>query len=244
LLLDVDGTIAPIVPLPALARVPDETRRAIGSLVAQPGVVVVLVSGRAAHDARRVVGVDGVWTVGNHGAEVINPNGEAFVHEEVARYANAIADAARVLEPMLAALRGVVLENKKWTLSVHYRGADEAVLSQLREVVEHVAADRNLHVTTGKKVFEIRPPVRVDKGSAIASLVRDLGAAADGASILFAGDDATDEDAFRLLRGQFPAAVTIHVGTNVDTAAEFRFGELAQVRVLLEHLARDVSASR
>src|SRR5690349_2236741 len=244
LLLDVDGTLAPIAPHPSLARVPDETRRAIATLTARPDVVVVLVSGRAANDAQRVVGVDGVWTVGNHGAEVIAPNGDVTVNDAVARYATSMAEAALALAPALAAWPDVVLENKKWTLSIHYRGADQAIVPQLRAVVRGVAADRGLLVTEGKKVLEIRPPVRVDKGSAIADVARNVGATGDAASILFAGDDATDEDAFRLLRAQFPAAVTIHVGHDTGTAAEFTFHEVSQVRVLLEHLVRGMSASR
>ena len=75
LLLDVDGTLAPIAPHPTLAHVPDNTRRLIAALAATPGVTVVLVSGRAAPDAKRLVGVERVWTVGNHGAEIIAPNG-------------------------------------------------------------------------------------------------------------------------------------------------------------------------
>jgi trehalose-6-phosphatase len=72
-MLDIDGTIAPIAPHPALARVPDETRWLIASLVTRPQVSVALVSGRAAHDARRLVGVANLWTIGNHGAELMNP---------------------------------------------------------------------------------------------------------------------------------------------------------------------------
>ena len=94
---DVDGTLAPIVAHPALARVPDATRRIIASLVTRPGVVVIIVSGRAAYDARRVVGVERVWTVGNHGAEVIDPNGGATVDAAVSRYAQAMARTAQTL---------------------------------------------------------------------------------------------------------------------------------------------------
>ena len=123
LLLDVDGTLAPIAPHPALARIPDETRRSIASLAANPNVVVVLVSGRAAHDARRLVGVEGVWTIGNHGAEVMDPDGEVAVDEIGCSLCGFDrADAQTFSTPLLAPLKGVVLENKTWTLSVHYPG--------------------------------------------------------------------------------------------------------------------------
>ena len=235
---DVDGTLAPIAAHPALAQVPEATRRVIAALVTRPTVIVILVSGRAAHDARRVVGVGRVWTVGNHGAEVIDPNGGISVDPAVSRYADAMARTAQALEPMVKAIRGVLLENKTWTLSVHYRAADERAVPRLRGLVEGVAAEQGLIVTEGKKVFEIRPPVDVNKGTAISRLVGDLGGFGRGASVLFAGDDLTDEDAFRFLRQHHPAAVTICIGDRGDTAAEFTFGDTDRLRALLERIAR------
>jgi len=164
LMLDVDGTLAPIAPHPSLARVPDETRRVIASLVTRPNVSVALVSGRAAHGARRLVGVERLWTIGNHGAELMSPDGEITVDPGVTRYAEPMARTARTLDPLLESLRGVVLENKTWTLSVHYRMANEGMLPRLRATVDDVVARNGLRMTEGKKVFEIRPPVPVDKG--------------------------------------------------------------------------------
>jgi trehalose 6-phosphate phosphatase len=242
LMLDVDGTLAPIVLRPSLAQVPEETRRVLASLVTRPGVFVVLVSGRAASDARRVVGVENVWTIGNHGAEVMRPTGEITVDAGVARYAEPVAQTARTLEPLLESFDGVALENKRWTLSVHYRAADDAIVPRLRDEVDRVAARHNLRVTQGKKVFEIRPPVPVDKGTGIQRVVGELHASSDDASLLFAGDDATDEDAFQMLRAQFPRAVTIQIGDQSNTAAEFRFAAPDQLRALLERIARDTFA--
>jgi trehalose 6-phosphate phosphatase len=233
---DVDGTLAPIVAHPSLAQVPEATRRIIASLVTRPGVIVILISGRAASDARRVVGVERVWAVGNHGAEVIDPAGDATVDATVSRYAGAVARTAQTLEPLVASIRGVLLEDKTWTLSIHYRGADGDVVPRLRGIVESVAAARGLIVTEGKKVLEIRPPVGVNKGTAISRLVGDLGGFTHGASVLFAGDDITDEDAFRFLREHHPTAVTICIGDRVDTAAEFTFRDTDQLRALLERI--------
>src|SRR3982751_4733068 len=87
LLFDVDGTLAPIAPRPSLARVPEETRDLLTVLARRPRVSVVLVSGRAGHDARRMVAVENLWTIGNHGAETIDPSGVVTVDPAVARYA-------------------------------------------------------------------------------------------------------------------------------------------------------------
>ena len=238
LMLDVDGTLAPIAQHPSLASVPHDTRRLVAALASRDTVSVALVSGRAAHDARRLVGVENVWVIGNHGAEVMDPNGEVVVDPDVARYGQQMARTALTLQPLLAPLRGVHLENKGWTLSVHYRAADEALVPRLRAAVEGEAARNGLRLTVGKKVFEVRPPVRIDKGTAVYRLARELGALGDDASLTFAGDDATDEDAFRILRTRVPRAVTVHVGDNSATAAEFTVASTEGVRALLARVTR------
>lgn len=237
LMLDVDGTLAPIALHPSLATVPSETRRVVASLAAMPDVTVVLVSGRAAHDARRLVAVENVWTIGNHGAELMDPRGDVVVDATVVPFGPALARTANTLGPLLAPLEHVMLENKGWTLGVHYRAADDAVLPRLRAAVEGVVSQNGLRLTEGKMVFEIRPPVRVDKGTAIYTLARDLGALTDDAALLFAGDDATDEDAFRLLRSRVPRAVTVHVGQGSETAAEFTVATPGDIRALLRRIA-------
>lgn len=241
-LVDVDGTLAPIALQPSHARVPDSTRRVVAQLVTHPGVSVALVSGRAAHDARRLVGVDGVWAVGNHGIELLAPNGDLAVDPLVTPYAAVLRQAADALQPLLDPFRDVTLEDKQWTLSVHYRAANPAIVPHVRAIVDDVARSRGLLITNGKKVFEIRPPVEIHKGTAIVRLARDLGALGENASVLFAGDDATDEDAFRLLRAVLPRAVTVHVGDNPDTAAEFTLATPDDVRALLERVLHSLES--
>jgi trehalose-phosphatase len=239
IMLDVDGTLAPIALLPSLARVPDETRRILARLAQHPALAVALVSGRAADDARRLVAVEGVWTIGNHGAEVMSPNGDVTVEPSIKRFGAAIEATARALAPLVDAVEDVIVENKSWSLAVHYRAADEQLVPRLREYVTRVAAEHGLRVADGKKVLEVRPPISINKGSAVVQLARRLGALGPQASLLFAGDDATDEDAFRLLRSDYPHAVTIHVGDSPDSAAEFRVDGPNEIRELLASIAND-----
>jgi trehalose-phosphatase len=236
LMLDVDGTLAPIAPRPDAAAVPPETRRIVAALAARADVRVALVSGRAAANARRMVGVSNLWVVGNHGAETIGPEGELSVDPQVAPYRVPIAQAARKLSSLVAPVPGVLVEDKTWTLSVHYRLADPAVVPRLKLTVDSVAAGLGLRVSDGKQVFEVRPPVHVNKGTAVLHLARRLGALDEEAGVLFAGDDITDEDAFRLLRAQLPKAVTVKVGESGPTAAEFTVRDPDAVRELLAAL--------
>jgi trehalose-phosphatase len=254
-LLDVDGTLAPIAPRPEEAAVPAETRKVVAALAALPDVRVALVSGRAAADARRMVGVANVWVIGNHGFEVVSPDGGELPEPELEPWRSAIARAARRIAPLVAPVPGVLLEDKGWTLSVHYRLADPKVVPRLVESVERVAEPLGLRVMRGKMVVEVRPDVRVDKGTAVLRLATQLGAlgrrendvagddpdvaAGDGSgSAVFVGDDRTDEDAFRALRSRSARVVTVRVthGEEMATAAVFSLEDPAAVRSFLEGL--------
>jgi trehalose 6-phosphate phosphatase len=176
LVLDVDGTLAPIVARPELAQVPAETRAELERLRAGY-LLVACISGRAGSDAARVVGVEGVRYVGNHGLE-LDPHADAL--------------AARIA--LFRASVDLPVEDKGLTLSYHFREApDEAAARSELEAVADAARAEGLVARWGRKVLEIRPPVEADKGTAVLELLRESGAS----RALYAGDDATDLDAFR-----------------------------------------------
>jgi trehalose-phosphatase len=234
LLLDVDGTLAPIAPRPSDATVPRVARDAIQTLARTEGVIVGLVSGRAAADVRQLVAIDPVWVIGNHGAEVISPDGHETVEPRVAAFEAVITAARQALEAS-----GVAVENKRWTLTVHYRNADPEQVPALRENVSRVAATHGLVTVAGKKVLELRPPVAVNKGTAVLALAERVGGLEPNASLLYAGDDATDEDAFVALRSRAPCAVTLHVDGegSRETFAEYIVSDPMEMASLLAWLA-------
>ena len=238
-MLDVDGTLAPLVERHDEATVPPATREAVAKLAARPGVHVALVSGRSVAVARRMVGVERVWAVGNHGSETMSPDGNLEIDPQVASFQPAVAKVASTLEPLLSMVPGVVLEDKTWTLSVHYRLADPGVVPRLRGAISELTRRHGLKLMEGKMIFEIRPPVDVHKGTAVLALARQLGALGNGAAVLFAGDDTTDEDGFRVLRDQVPRAVTVRVieGEVGDTSAELTVAGTEGMRQMLDWLA-------
>ncbi len=237
IMLDIDGTLSPIAPRPQDASIPLATRRAVAALASRPGVHVAVVSGRGASDARRLVSVGNIWVIGNHGIEVVGPEGETEIAPQAEPFRAAMSQAARKIAAAVTHVAGVVLEDKVWTLSVHFRLADPTVVPRLRASVEAVAEQHGLRLTTGKGVLELRPPVEHDKGTAVLALARRLGGLVPGTSVIFAGDDETDEDAFRTLRRHTPDAVTIRVADDdTETAAEFRLPHPEAVRRFLEWL--------
>src|SRR3954465_3197681 len=95
LLLDIDGPLSPIAPHPDDAFLPDETKAVLRDLAAAPEVHVVIVTGRSAEAGRRVFPLDAAWIIGNHGIEVAAPFESAVARDDVARFASAVAEAAR-----------------------------------------------------------------------------------------------------------------------------------------------------
>jgi trehalose-phosphatase len=250
-MLDIDGTLAPLQPRPEDSFVPEPTREAVVALIGTPDVYVALVTGRGAADGRRLARLDGVWVIGNHGIEAINPAGEAVVDASAAPYRDYIAAAVAELSALLQSVPGIRVEDKTWTLSVHYRLADAAIEPRLRQTMDDVAHKHGLRLIRGKKIFELRPPIHVHKGTAVVELSRQIAGPTLAASLFYAGDDRTDEDAFRALRSAAPHAVTVRVGSAADdqtaaTAAEFTVPNEDALRALLEWMAtlRDGSRRR
>jgi trehalose 6-phosphate phosphatase len=179
-LLDVDGTLAPIVARPELAEVPEETREELRRLASRYGLVACI-SGRTGAEARRLVGVDGVFYIGVHGLELASE-----------------ADAWRAPLRHLATTEWPWVEDKGLTVAFHWREADdeEAARASLAQVAERARA-LGLEARWGRKVLELRPPVEADKGTAVRALLAQHGLR----RALYAGDDTTDLDAFRGLDG-------------------------------------------
>jgi trehalose 6-phosphate phosphatase len=212
-LLDIDGTLAPIVRHAEDAHVPEKTRGVLIA-VARKYSVVACISGRTASDARRVVSIGSIAYVGNHGGEVLRPGAtKPEIEPEFAHWSRRVQEfAARAANTELQRLR-VRTEDKGAIVAWHWRGApdEEGARAAVQRVAEE-ASGAGLEPHWGRKVLEVRPPVRVDKGGAIQRLLRD----ADLDAALYAGDDVTDLDAFRALgqlveSGRLKAAVRVGV---------------------------------
>ena len=237
--LDYDGTLLPIAPRPEAAVLPEGTRALVARLAARPDTYVAVISGRGLEDIRARVGLEGVYYAGNHGLEIEGP-GLRQVHEGALEALPQIAACAAELRARLAGVEGVILEDKGITLSVHYRlVSDEEEVARVRREVLATCGDRaGLRITTGKRVLEVRPAVDWDKGQAIRFLVEALGLETTRAPVVFFGDDLTDEDAFRALRGRGDGVlVATAEEVRPDTAATALVESTEEVLELLEALA-------
>jgi trehalose 6-phosphate phosphatase len=210
---DIDGTISAIAPTPAEAMVDPGAKAALARLTERLAAVAV-VSGRAPQDGVAMVGLPDLTYVGNHGLERI-ARGTPWTHPVAAAAQPAIAAALAEIESAARAAADVpwlLVENKGVTGTIHYRLApDQIAAAALLEPLARAAANRHgLRLTLGRMIFEVRPALAVNKGTAIRDLAQDLGLR----GIVFFGDDVTDVDAFRALRELREAgeAATLRVG--------------------------------
>lgn len=241
LLTDLDGTLAPIVADPPAARALPGAADALAAL-ARRIAVVGIVSGRAAADARRILGRDDILVIGNHGLEWLEPGAAAR------GASSGLAAAARAVERALAAVPdepGVRVEHKGLSATVHFRNAPDPVAAgaRVRDALQN-AATPGVVLRPGRMSIEVRPAGAGDKGTAVASVVARFGLG----GLVVIGDDVTDLDMFlaaQRARDEGVVAAVIGVGgggevpPEVAAAADALLpGPTAVVR-LLERIERD-----
>jgi trehalose 6-phosphate phosphatase len=217
LFFDVDGTLAPIVARPEDAHVPEKTSRRLGEL-ARRYAAVGCISGRSATEARRLVGVGGIAYAGAHGAELLEPGAtRPTIMPAFESWARRVHDFAAAHDDRGLRRLRIRIEDKGPITAFHWRGApdEDAARTRLEGIAQEAEA-AGLWTHWGRKVLEVRPPVPVDKGQALGELVRRTGVRA----ALFAGDDATDLDAFDALdRIDLDSAVRVGIASHEGPAA-------------------------
>jgi|SRR5579875_3507106 trehalose 6-phosphate phosphatase len=235
LFLDYDGTISEITPDIRNAQPVAGVRDLIGKLaVCAERFRVVVISGRQLKELMRMLGVrGGVTFVGNHGLELMEPGGGIRPAVDPALFTPALDAIRRWLCANVPEAAGFVVEDKGFSVALHYRLADPgpalSIRMRLAEFVrEHLPT---LKVTEGKMVIEALPH-QANKGQAVRALMRDEGR--ERLAVYF-GDDATDEDAFFVLRD---AGVTVKVSAQPRPSwARYRVASPHDVVAALSEMA-------
>ena len=252
LVTDLDGTISPIASAPEQARVLPGCRRALERLRERLDLVAV-VSGRRGAEARRLVGVEGVVYLGNHG---LDPwmGGEGSTGPSAGRADSqsraSLEEALDELREALAGQPGLRLEDKGATVSIHYRAASDADAARALALAAATksAARHGLAVAEGKKVVELRPGDWAGKGTALQELV--LAHRLRG--LVYLGDDHADLHAFETLGGlrETDGLLTLSVGVagaeappELAARADIALAGPEQVEAFLENLAQGLCAA-
>ncbi|MFL5821990.1 MAG: trehalose-phosphatase [Solirubrobacteraceae bacterium] len=196
ILLDIDGTLAPIAAEPSEARIPAATRQVLID-VARRYAVVACVSGRRASEARAMVSIGTISYLGSHGAELLRAGWtEPALDPRLDDWARRIQEFGRQVDAADLRRRRVRLEDKGAIVAFHWRGAgDEEAARAAIDAIAARAESVGFRTHWGRKVLEVRPPVQFDKGAGVATLLEGT----DVQNALYAGDDLTDLDAFRAI---------------------------------------------
>ena len=218
ILLDIDGTLAPIVDHAADAHVPESTRQLLIGVARTYGLVGC-VSGRRASEARAMVSIGTITYLGSHGVELLRSGWtEAVMDADVADWVRRIHDFGREADTADVRKLRVRLEDKGAIVAFHWRGApDEETARAAIDAIAQRAEAAGLRTHWGRKVLEVRPPIKIDKGAGIRRLLNEVDSGIDSA--LYVGDDTTDLDAFRALtelvtEGRLVRAVRVGVSSD------------------------------
>jgi trehalose 6-phosphate phosphatase len=230
MLLDFDGTLAPLCDRPEDVQLGDATRQVLRRLVSHRRITVAVVSGRRRADLRQRIGIRGVLYFGLHGWE----NREAM---SLPCHSQWLLLSARLWLAQCLRLPGIRLEDKTMSLAIHFRNAPVSVIRDLRSGIRDIVgmlAPEGLHVIEGSNVLELLPPEIEGKGAA----VRDIVNRSPGESLpIYLSDDASDESAFEAL----PAGITIRVGRARGTAARYTLRDPSEVHSFLQRLEEKLS---
>jgi len=240
LLSDYDGTLTPIVERPQDAVLADSVREKLSTLARKPGFSVGIISGRSMEEIKSMAAIEGIYYAGNHGLEIEGP-GIKWVSPQAEFARTPIKDLAAQLVVELENIAGVIVEDKGLGLSVHYRMVKEdeqnTVAGIFKRVISPLADEAKIRITTGKKVFEVRPPIEWDKGKAVESILGEIRSLLKLERLLtiYMGDDNTDEDAFRVLHR--PDGWSVYVGKdNAPSAADYFLNSTTEVEEFLSRL--------
>ena len=240
LLSDYDGTLTPIVGRPDEAILSPQVREKLSALANKPTFSVGIISGRSLSEVKALVEIEGIYYAGNHGLEMEGP-GLRFINTAAKAAQNELKDIARQLSDKLGNIKGVILEDKGLSLSVHYRlvkDDEENIVAEIfQQIVSPLLREGKIRVTSGKKVWEVRPPIEWHKGKAVETITQELKAILDCKQLLtiYLGDDTTDEDVFMTIHR--PEGWSIFVGKeNPSSNAEYFLNSTSEVTTFLSRL--------
>lgn len=242
--LDYDGTLSPIVDDPDRAFMSEQMRAAVKQVAKY--FPTAIVSGRCRDKVYSFVKLAELYYAGSHGMDIKGPTEgpkyrtgkNAVIFQPASEFLPMIDEVYKELLEKTKSTPGAKVENNKFCVSVHFRCVDEKSWTSLAEQVRSVIKDYpKLRLTQGRKVLEIRPTIKWDKGKALEFLLDSLGFAnCSDVLPVYIGDDRTDEDAFKVLRDRGQGFGILVSKTPKETNASYSLREPSEVKDFLDRL--------
>lgn len=250
--LDYDGTLSPIVQDPDQAFMANEMREAVRDVAEY--FPTAIVSGRSRDKVHSFVRLSELYYAGSHGMDIKGPakghknrkGDQGVLFQPAKDFLPMMDEVYKALLEETKSTPGAKVENNKFCLSVHFRRVDEKLWADLAEKVKSVLKEYpKLRSTQGRKVLEIRPTIKWDKGKALEFLLETLGFAnSDKVLPIYIGDDRTDEDAFKVLRKKGQGLGILVSKSPKDTDASYSLEEPSEVMYFLQRLVAWKRSSR
>lgn len=242
--LDYDGTLSPIVNDPEQAFMSEAMRTTVRKLARY--FPTAIVSGRCRDKVYNFVRLGELYYAGSHGMDIKGPSKgskhkkgtQAVLFQPASEFLPMIDEVYQQLLEIIKSTPGAMVENNKFCVSVHFRCVDEKKWTELAKQVGSVLEGYpSLRLTQGRKVLEIRPTIKWDKGKALEFLLESLGYAnCSDVFPVYIGDDRTDEDAFKVLRQRGQGFGILVSKAPKDTNASYSLQEPSEVMAFLRRL--------
>ena len=229
--LDFDGTLSPIARTPDSAVLPGSTKKIINELSRSSKVKLAVISGRKLSDIKTVVGINKIIYAGNHGMEIEGKGIKRIV--KVPKWFTAEKRKIRTdIRSKMHGIKGILIEDKGYTLALHYRLTKRTERDKIKKYFNRVAApflvNGRIKIRKGKMLYEVRPNIKWDKGKAVKWLMK--GSSMKNTLPIYIGDDETDKDAFKALKNR---GITIFVGSRMKYGAKYYLRNTKDVRRFL-----------
>ncbi|XP_056694376.1 probable trehalose-phosphate phosphatase 6 [Spinacia oleracea] len=254
--LDYDGTLSPIVDDPELAFMSDKMRSAVREVAGC--FPTAIISGRSRDKVHNFVKLNEVYYAGSHGMDIMAPprkhksgdfkyqtpsvgeKGNSAIFQPAQEFLPEIEKIFDELEKATKVFKGVTVEDNRFCISVHYRRAEEKVHSDVKRIVKSVVDKHSrFHKTEGKKVWEVRPSIKWNKGNALEYLLNTLGFDESSDVLpIYIGDDRTDEDAFEVLQKRGQGFSILVSQKPKETRASYSLRDPSEVLTFLLRLAK------
>jgi len=231
--LDFDGTLVPIQRDPAQCYLPDKIKEQLTLLAVSGRCHLMVLSGRSLADIKERVRMRKIYYGGNHGLDISGP-GIRYTHRRARAARPVLIKIKKLLAEKIKNIKGAWLEDKKFTLSLHFRSVKTVDIPLVKKIFYNTADEllkkNSLAVIKGKKVLELAPDISWDKGKAALWILHKL----KGKYLpVYIGDDWTDETAFRALNKK---GITIRVGKSARTAADYYLKSQREIIKFLKHV--------
>lgn len=240
LLTDYDGTLTPIRESPDHAILSEEIQQLLIKISSDKSFFLGIITGRSLKEIKRLMNIHKALYAANHGIEMEGP-GIRFVSPEAKKARCLLWHVYMRLQKTVGHVKGIYLEDKGLTISLHYRSVKKAedveyITQHLCVIIQPFLERKMLLLSTGKMVYEIRPAVKWNKASTITWLLNNYFPLEflKEALLIYLGDDNADIEVFSTLKGK---GLTVFVGDPSDTsAADYYVQSAKEVNVFLEHL--------